>query len=134
MNKKKENSMKDGVDVGILIYNELIQDDRIKKMVHGNIHPLVVKKDIPYPFVVYQRTELNAVYTKDRVVQDNVEMQIDCVSDRYAESVELASLVRGILDNMMKRGKLYIRLSTAEEVAAEYAFIQRLFFTIKINY
>ncbi|MCC8198547.1 MAG: DUF3168 domain-containing protein [Tannerellaceae bacterium] len=126
--------MKDGVDVGVLIYNELIRDQEIKKMVRGNIHPLVVKKDIPYPFVVYQRTELEAVYSKDRVVQDKVTMQIDCVSDSYSECVQLASWIRKNLDHMMKRGKLYIRLANAEEEASGYAFIQRLFFTIKINY
>lgn len=126
--------MKDGVDVGVLIYNELIRDQEIKKMVRGNIHPLVVKKDIPYPFVVYQRTELEAVYSKDRVVQDKVTMQIDCVSDSYSECVQLASWVRKSLDHMMKRGKLYIRLANTEEEASGYAFIQRLFFTIKINY
>lgn len=119
--------MKDGVDVGVLIYNELIRDNEIKKIVHGNIHPLMVKKEIPYPFVIYQRTELEAVYSKDRVVQDKVTMQIDCVSDSYSECVEVASLVRRCLDNMMKRGKLQIRLSNAEEEASEYAFKQRLF-------
>jgi len=126
--------MKDGVDVGILIYNELIRDHRIKKMVRGNIHPLMVKQDIKYPFIIYQRTSLLPVYSKDRIVQDTITMQIDCVSDTYSESVQLASLVRSNLDNMLRSGKLCIRLEDAKEEIAEYAFIQRLSFIIKNNY
>ncbi len=126
--------MKNGVDVGVLIYNELIHNNEVKKMTRGNIHPLVVKKDIPYPYVIYQRTEMETAYCKDRPIQDSVKMQLECVSDSYSECVQLASLLRQCLENMMRKGKLYIRLSDATEEAADNAFIQRLVFTIKINF
>lgn len=58
-----------------------------------------MEKETTFPFIVYKRSNVIPDYTKDFHFKDNVIIDIICVSTNYAESIEIAGIVRNILED-----------------------------------
>ncbi len=123
--------------VGAAINQLLGANQALVALVGNKIFPLAVQADEKRPFLIYQRTGLAPAYTKDTRQKDSVFMGITIISERYSESVEIASEVIEALEH--KRGKHAgvdiddIKLLDANEEADEINFIQALEFEVFIN-
>lgn len=104
----------------------------------NNVYPLVVDKNVKFPFVVYRRTGMQAANTKDRYVySETATVEILVASDKYEESIDVASTVLYRLEHT--RGEYNgikiseIELIDAEEDFIEDTYIQKLTFKIIIE-
>ena len=119
-----------GITVGKAIYT----------MLEGinNVYPLVVDKNVKFPFVVYRRTGMQAANTKDRFCySETATVEVLVASDKYEESIDTASIVLYRLEHT--RGEYNdiiiseIELIDAAEDFIEDTYIQKLTFKIEIQ-
>ena len=89
-----------------------------------NVYPLVVDKNVKFPFVVYRRTGMKAANTKDRYsFSETATVEIIVASDKYEESIDVASVVLYRLEHT--RGEYDdIIISEIELIDAEEDFIE----------
>ncbi len=119
--------------VGKEIYSHLKENKSLTDIVGNKIYPIIVEKDINYPFIVYKRSNVIPDYTKDYHFKDDVIVDIICVSNHYVESVEIATLVRESLEDKKYGDIVSIRLEGADEDFIDDAYIQTLTFNLTIN-
>lgn len=103
-----------------------------------NVYPLVVDKNVKFPFVVYRRTGMQAANIKDRYCYSEIAtVEIIVVSNDYEESIDVASKVLHRLEHT--RGKfndieIYeTELIDTDEDYIEDTYIQKLIFKIEIR-
>ena len=116
----------DSLKVGKEIYSLLNGNDSLTGVVGSKIYPIIVEKETTYPFIVYKRSNIIPSYTKDFHFKDEVIIDIICVSDDYSESVDIASMVRDILEESIK-------LESADEDFIDDAYVQTLSFNLIIT-
>ena len=101
------------------------------------IYPLIANADTTFPFIVYSRTNLMPLYTKDFLTENQVTFAVIVVSDKYAESLDLANAVRHSLEGYRYRDENIdinpIKLESIYEETLEDAYIQRMSFTFSAN-
>ena len=125
--------MIDTLNIGKFIYNTLSGDSSI----NCKVYPLVADNDAKFPFIIYRRANLDSATSKDGVFEDNVDVEITVVSDKYSVGVELASQIRNdfekmsvIYDNMeIMDGDLNL----ATEEYSNNAYVQRMNFNFKVK-
>ena len=100
-------------------------------------NPLVADNDTKYPFIVYRRMNLVSSTCKDGVFQDEVVMEIIVVSNKYSESVEIATKIRKRLE---RQRVIYNDLEIndgniimATEEFSNNAYVQRMQFEFKVK-
>ena len=104
------------LSIGIAI-QEIFKQSALWERVSGRIYPLDVKDDVPFPYVVFQRS-VEAAYTKDRyAVYDDVLLNVIVASNYRGE-------VRGIAINDC-------RMIASDEDGVQENYIQGLTFKIK---
>ena len=103
-----------------------------------NVYPLVVDKNVKFPFVVYRRTGMQAANSKDRFCySETATVEVIVASDNYNESIDVASIVLYRLEHT--RGEFNdiiiseIELIDADEDFIEDTYIQKLTFKIEIK-
>lgn len=123
------------LEIGKLIYSLLSADSRLSTLLGNKIFPLIVENNTTYPFIVYKRSDVKANYTKDYYLNDDVSIDIVCVSDNYLSGLEIAVIIREILENkrFKNEGVERIQLDYANEDYLENSFIQTLGFIITIT-
>lgn len=121
------------LEVGKEIYSLLNGDSRLTTLVDNKIYPIIVEKETNYPFIVYKRSNVIPEYTKDFHLKDNVIIDIICVSNDYANGIEIAEIVRDILEDKRTNDIQSIRLESAEEDYIDDAFVQTLSFNLTIT-
>ena len=52
-----------------------------------------------FPFISFRRNSTEFLYNKDSRTEDKVSVDIICVSNNYAQSVEIAECVRELLES-----------------------------------
>jgi hypothetical protein len=118
------------IETGKAIYNIL------KDSVQTKVFPLVVEDGTEYPFIVYRRNGVNSICTKDFHLEDEIAVDILCISNDYKESVEVAKTVLSALED--KQFATYniisIKLNNAYEDYVDNTFVQTLEFTITIKH
>lgn len=82
---------------------------------------------------VYKRSNIIPDYTKDFHFKDEVIIDIICVSDDYSESVDIASMVRDILEDKRFADIESIKLESADEDFIDDAYVQTLSFNLIIT-
>lgn len=100
-------------------------------------NPLVADNDTKYPFIVYRRMNLVSSTCKDGVYEDEVVMEIIVVSNKYSETVEIATKIRKrlerqrvIFDNLeINDGNIIM----ATEEFTSNAYVQRMQFQFKVK-
>lgn len=126
------------IQIGKAVYQILSNDTKVKEMVGNNIYPLVANQGTTYPFIIYRRTGIEPVTSKDRFICSEVtSVDVIVASDRYDESIEVAELVK---DALSGKNGIYsdikvidINMISADEDYIEDTFIQNLTFNIKTN-
>lgn len=123
----------DSLKVGKEIYSLLNGSGLLTNIVGSKIYPIIVEKETTYPFIVYKRSNIIPNYTKDFHFKDEVIIDVICVSNDYSESVDIASIVRDILEDKRFTGIESIKLESADEDFMDDAYIQTLSFNLTIT-
>ena len=126
------------ISAGILLYNILNSNATLSKLV-SKIFPIVVNT-ATLPYIAYRRASIQRLPVKGGGA-DTVSMEISCYAASYADSVDLAELVRELLDGMQAAkstptGDLVLRSCTLVDGSESYegdAFCQTLIFEMKLN-
>lgn len=122
------------LDIGKYIYSTLTD---ASSGITCKCNPLVADNDTKYPFIVYRRMNLVSSTCKDGVYEDEVVMEIIVVSNKYSETVEIATKIRKrlerqrfIYDNLeINDGNIIM----ATEEFTNNAYVQRMQFQFKVK-
>lgn len=124
------------LEIGKYINNILANNQDIQDL-DARVYPLIADNDAKFPFIIYKRVGLVSQICKDGTYQDNVTIEIKIVSDKYSVGVQLANIVRSLLQRpYMQYGDFEINdvtIDYASEDFLENAFIQTMQLTLKIN-
>lgn len=124
------------LEIGKYINNILANNQDIQDL-GAKVYPLIADNDAKFPFIIYKRVGLVSQICKDGTYQDNVSVEIKIVSDKYSVGVQLANIVRSLLQRpYMQYGDFEINdvtIDYASEDFLENAFIQTMQLTLKIN-
>lgn len=123
----------DSLKVGKVIFSLLNGNSDLTAFVNNKIYPIIVEKETTFPFIVYKRNNIIPDYTKDFHFKDNVIIDIICVSTNYAESIEIAGIVRNILEDKRYDDIQSIKVESADEDYTDDAYVQTLSFNLTIN-
>lgn len=116
------------------------QDAELMKLVpKDKIFGMIAHSGTQYPFIVYSRSALNPQYNKDNGLanglghKNTVQITVDCYSDKYVESLEVANAFRHALEGKGWKDKdIYIDyfelVSAGENTDGESYFMQTLVF------
>ena len=115
------------------IYQLLINDEQLGKLVGNKIYPLVAEETVTYPFIIFTKENANANYTKDFLTYDTVTISVAIAANNYFETVNIAERVRAILENYRDSYFYNIFLDNVTEEFLEDAYVQQLQFSAKIN-
>lgn len=121
------------LNIGKYIYSVLNDS----KDITCKVYPLIADNDAKYPFIIYRRVNLQSESSKDGYYEDSVSIEITVVSDKYSDSVDIATKIRNLLEKQsVNYDDLVINdatLSLATEEYSNNAYVQRLQFTFIIN-
>lgn len=124
------------LEIGKYINNILANNQDIQNL-GAKVYPLIADNDAKFPFIIYKRVGLVSQICKDGTYQDNVSVEIKIVSDKYSVGVQLANIVRSLLQRpYMQYGDFEINDVTIDYAAEDFlenAFIQTMQLTLKIN-
>ena len=123
----------DSLKVGKVIFSLLNGNSDLTAFVNNKIYPIIVEKETTFPFIVYKRNNIIPDYTKDFHFKDNVIIDIICVSTNYAESIEIAGIIRNILEDKRYDDIQSIKLESADEDYTDDAYVQTLSFNLTKN-
>ena len=123
----------DSLKVGKVIFSLLNGNSDLTAFVNNKIYPIIVEKETTFPFIVYKRNNIIPDYTKDFHFKDNVIIDSICVSTNYAESIEIAGIIRNILEDKRYDDIQSIKLESADEDYTDDAYVQTLSFNLTIN-
>lgn len=80
------------------VINQLLNKDSINQHINNRVYPLAAPNFDKYPFVIYQRNDINEEKNKDIKIWDVVDYEILVCSDSYENSVEVAEVVRAEME------------------------------------
>lgn len=130
--------MDNSILVGKHIRNILVGDETLSQYLQsGQITALVANENTTFPFIVFSRTGLTPSYTKDGLLESNITFEIVCVSTDYVESLEIANIVRNLLEcKSYTDEEIYIKQIILSAVNEDYmydAYVQRLTFSMVVQ-
>lgn len=124
------------LSAGKIIYAVLNGSEELKRRIN-KIYPVVASIDAELPYIRYCRTGQSANPQKTgQPGSDTAVVVVECYTAQYLEGVELAEIVRSLLD--FKKGTvgdMRMRACTMVDSAESWendAFIQELTFQVKI--
>lgn len=126
------------IQIGKAVYQLLSSDTGVTERVENRIYPLIADQSTIYPFIIYKRTGIEPMASKDKFICSEITtVDVVVASDRYDESIEVAELVK---DALIGKNGIYsgikvvdIDMISADEDYIEDTFIQNLTFNIKTN-
>lgn len=122
-----------GLSIGKVVYNILSSDNNLKKIIGDKIYPLIADEGTTFPFVIYSRIGIDQQSSKDST-DDEIRVLVQVAANNYQQSVEIAELIRSILEHWTGTvNNLYIEdiiLEDASEDWLDDSFIQNLNFNI----
>lgn len=137
--------MDNSILVGEYMRKIVEQDADLMALVHKDkIFGMIAHSGTSYPFIVYSRSALNPQYNKDHGLSNSlghkntVQITIDCYSDKYLESLEVANAFRHALEGKGWKDKdIYIDyfelVSASENTDGESYFMQTLVFQTEVK-
>lgn len=113
-------------------------DELIALLGENKIFPLVAKDDTTYPLVIYTRDSVQTQYTKVIGHDNTVSITFRVYSDKYDEALEIANVIRNILErqSITFDDTIHIndiRLSSTYEQFTQDGFLQSLTFTMMVE-
>lgn len=129
--------MIDSLNIGKVIYTNLSTDSRIQGILGKRIYPVIAENNAALPFIIYKRDTLTSNGCKDGVYEDNIIFTINIVTEKYSQGVEIANLVRDILEkDMIQYEQMTLEDTTIQGASESYSddsYIQTLKFNTKIS-
>lgn len=126
-----------GISINKYICSLLKSNNELKQLVDTkNIVSLYINPTT-FPFISIMRNGVYPTYSKEGLVEDNVSIQIDIISEDYEETITIAEKVRDILeykhyiDNDVHIDSIH--LTNVSESYLENSYVQTLDFTITIH-
>lgn len=109
----------------------MTQNEELMQLIPANkIFPLIANANTTYPFIVYSREQLNPIYTKDLLAENEVSFTVIVVSNDYEQSLEIANAVRHSLESYRYSDNNIrihpIKLTNITEETLDDAYIQRM--------
>lgn len=124
------------LEIGKYINNVLVNNQEIQNL-GAKVYPLIADNDAKFPFIIYRRIGLVSYMSKDGIYRDDATIEIKIVSDKYSVGVQLANIVRSLLQRPYAQYADFeindVTINFASEDFLENAFIQTMQFTLKIN-
>lgn len=127
------------ISIGKILKKIFSENDRLNQLVESKNICSLVLQPTNYPFISFRRNSTEFLYNKDCPTEDRVSIDIICVSNNYAQSIEIAECVRELLESKVYKdsneGVLidYMVLTDANEDTINDAFVQTLTFEIHIQ-
>ncbi len=124
------------INAGAIVRAVLTEDDGVKAIT-SRVFPISVDT-AELPYISYRRGKMAQDPVKRGMPgADTVEVEVNCFSQTYGGSIELAEAVRHALDGTQHTMASGLRmrscyLSDGSEDWADDAFVQQLVFTIRI--
>lgn len=87
-------AFKSSISVG-LVLRSLLHDNLLGDL---TIIPVVAKPDTPLPYIIYRISDIRSQKTSHGVA-DEVDVEINVFTKSYTEGVEIAEIVRYVLDD-----------------------------------
>lgn len=115
------------------VYQLLINDEALNKMVDKKIYPIVAEESVTYPFIIFTKDAASGNYSKDLLMYDTVNINVAVAAVNYFQTVNIAERVRQILENYRDDYFINILLDNVTEDFVEDTYIQQLQFSAKIN-
>lgn len=115
--------------IGREIYQILTQNQNIG----SNVFPLVATPDTNFPFIIYRRINYNPENSNKDYNSSNVAMELQVVSDKYEEGVNLAEIVADTLVSARTALIDFIKIRNIEEEYSPDVFIQKIEIDIYLN-
>lgn len=119
------------------IYKVLNATTALTALVGDRIYPLGTKFEVAFPFIVYERDNVDIEYDKAQRRTANVDVSIFAVAETYTESLAIAEIISDALD---KKEAVYTgfnvedaHISSASEDFVENSFVQRINFRFQIT-
>lgn len=130
--------MDNSILVSKYIRRFLVENEEVQGLIDVNkIFPLIANADTTFPFIVFQRSNLMPIYTKDILTENLITMVIIVVSNDYIQSLDLANAVRHALEgNIYRDNDIVIsamKMESITEETLEDAYIQRMVFTFNVQ-
>lgn len=127
------------ISIGKILKKIFSENDRLNQLVESKNICSLVLQPTNYPFISFRRNSTEFLYNKDCPTEDRVSIDIICVSNNYAQSIEIAECVRELLEYHVYKntneGILidYMVLTDASEDTLNDAIVQTLTFEIHIQ-
>ena len=121
------------------IYKTLTDGADIVKAVGKKIYPIATKSEVKFPFIVYERENVDTRYDKAGASTTNIDESIYILAESYTESLQIAEMVISALDRKTASYKGFEVIDAiVNDVPESYisqTFVQqvRMRFTIKEN-
>ena len=130
--------MDNSILVSKYIRRFLVENEEVQGLIDVNkIFPLIANADTTFPFIVFQRSNLMPIYTKDILTENQITMVIIVVSNDYIQSLDLANAVRHALEgNIYRDNDIVIsamKMESITEETLEDDYIQRMVFTFNVQ-
>lgn len=128
-----------GIKANKYIREVLAADENLTDIVKAENIKVMVLQPTTFPFVSIKRTALETVYNKDIPTEDLVTIEIAVVTNEYSEGMEIAQIIRDILDYKVYLNKeenvriTEIRFFDCVEDTVDDVFVQNLTFQLKMQ-
>jgi len=87
------------ISIGKILKKIFSENDRLNQLVESKNICSLVLQPTNYPFISFRRNSTEFLYNKDCPTEDRVSIDIICVSNNYAQSIEIAECVRELLES-----------------------------------
>lgn len=127
--------MTNSILINKYIYSKLSNSNELKKYVDSKIYPLVAENTTTFPFVTYYRDNISPIsFTKDGYCQDEVYFTINVVSDQYSQTLEIANIIRKLMEGLRGDNNIYdCHMTNIDENFVENSYVQTLQFQCKFE-
>lgn len=127
------------ISIGKILKKIFCENEELTQLVESKNIVSMVLQPTNFPFISFRRNSTEFLYNKDCPTEDRVSIDIICVSNNYAQSIEIAECVRELLESKVYKdsneGVLidYMVLTDASEDTVSDSFVQTLTFEIHIQ-
>lgn len=119
------------------IHTTLNRSASLKRLIGDKIYPIATKREVDFPFVVYQRDSIAPEYDKSGKATVTTTANVYVLAETYTESVEIAEEVIKSLNRVYadydKFSVIGASLTSANEDYVSQTYVQQLTFNFLIQ-
>lgn len=128
-----------GIKVNKYIWNILQSCEELTELVKVDNIKVMVLQPTTFPYISIRRTSLETSYNKDCSTEDIVQIDIIVVDNDYARSIEIAQIIRELLDDKVYKNTednvvfSMIKFFECSEDTVDDVFVQELTFQVHVQ-